>query len=583
MSYHALARKWRPQRFTELVGQDHVVRALKHALKENKLHHALLFSGTRGVGKTTLGRLVSKGLNCEQGVTAEPCGECRNCLEIDQGRFVDLIEVDAASRTGVDDTRELLENVQYAPAHGRRKVYLIDEVHMLSKSAFNALLKTLEEPPPHVQFLLATTDPQKLPVTVLSRCLQFHLKRLPQQEIQQQLQTVLEKEGIESEPAALSHLARAADGSMRDGLSLLDQAIAFGGGAVRAADVVEMLGSIERDDVLSLLDLLASGEAAGLPEILHKLDEQGPDYELVLDELSTSLQQVALIQVVPGVRLSDDQEVHRAAYERLAASINAEDIQLYYQMVISSKRDFDYAPSPRLGFEMLMLRLLAFRPAMTAESGSATPTPASGRRPAPAAVDRTSPVEAARAAVAGGRNSSEPAATDRGSAQTAAERPDSAAATVSELPKQNGHAPDTGSAKQQTQLSLSKTNAENWPALAGGLPLQGMSSELARQCGWGGYQDDVVTLLLAPSLEHLQRARNCEELEQALSDMAGQPLKLKIEVQTHALPTATDCDAQAQAERMAAAEQALSDDPNVRALQERFGASIHPGSVEPLN
>ncbi len=301
MSYLVLARKWRPRRFDEMVGQEHVLRALINALDTDRVHHAFLFTGTRGVGKTTIARILAKSLNCEKGVSSVPCGECAACREIDEGRFVDLIEVDAASRTKVDDTRELLDNVQYSPTRGRFKVYLIDEVHMLSNHSFNALLKTLEEPPPHVKFLLATTDPQKLPVTVLSRCLQFNLKRLSPALIGDRLKFILEQEKVAYEPAAIRLLARAADGSLRDGLSLLDQMLAFGGGKVGETDARAMLGSIDRDHVARLLDRLAEGDAEGLMACVAAMDEHGPDYAQVLDELASLLQKVALRQAVPGL------------------------------------------------------------------------------------------------------------------------------------------------------------------------------------------------------------------------------------------------------------------------------------------
>ncbi len=562
MSYYALARKWRPRQFSELVGQEHVVRALRHALEQNKLHHALLFSGTRGVGKTTLGRLVSKGLNCDQGITAEPCGTCQSCKEIDEGRFVDLIEVDAASRTGVDDTRELLDNVQYAPARGRRKVYLIDEVHMLSKSAFNALLKTLEEPPGHVQFLLATTDPQKLPVTVLSRCLQFHLKRLPQGEIQQQLANILEKEAVEYEPAALSQLARAADGSMRDGLSLLDQSIAFGGGGVKAAEVAEMLGSIERAEVLALLRMLADADARILPDLLASLDEQAPDYALVLDELAASLQQLALLQVVPDAALPEDLQQYQDDFIALSQAMSPEDAQLFYQIAVNGKRDMPYAPNPRTGFEMLLLRMLAFREVLGGTGAAARHEP-----PVAPASRRSEVTASAHAPVTStaGRQAPEPV--------SAPVVPAEAPVVSAEVPRPPERSPNGA--------KLSSLDIESWPAYVANLSLVGLSGELVRQCAWGSYVDKRLTLKLAPSFENLQTDRYRKQVEEALQTETGEALSLKIEVTEHDLPTAAQCDAQAQAERMEQAEQSLLEDPNVRALQERFGASIHPGSVKP--
>ncbi len=370
MSYQVLARKWRPRSFAEIVGQEHVLKALINALDNNRLHHAFLFAGTRGVGKTTIARILAKSLNCEKGVSSKPCGECNACLEIDAGRFVDLIEVDAASRTKVDDTRELLDNVQYAPSRGRYKVYLIDEVHMLSNHSFNALLKTLEEPPPHVKFLLATTDPQKLPVTVLSRCLQFNLKRLPVSLIDGHLKRILDAENIEFEPAAIALIAAAADGSIRDALSILDQAIAYCGGKLRESEVRAMLGTIEQTHVFSLLDAIAGRDGIKLLQTIAKLDEMAPDYELVLSDIASFLQRLAVVKAVPDM-LKEFSEAHeiRALHERLAA----EDIQLFYQIALLGKRDLALAASPRSGFEMTLLRMLAFTPASLKAKNSGTP------------------------------------------------------------------------------------------------------------------------------------------------------------------------------------------------------------------
>ena len=361
MSYLVLARKWRPKNFADTVGQEHVLRALVNALESGRLHHAYLFAGTRGVGKTTIARILAKALNCETGVTAEPCGICPACREIDEGRFVDLIEVDAASRTKVDDTRDLLDNVQYAPARGRYKVYLIDEVHMLSKSSFNALLKTLEEPPPHVKFLLATTDPQKLPVTVLSRCLQFNLTRLTPRLIQDRLATICEAEDVRADGPALAQIARAADGSLRDALSLLDQAIAYCGGAIEEEPVSIMLGTIDRDHVSRLIDLLADDDAAGLIDAVARIDTQFPDYARLLQDLARVLQKIAVFQVVGKIDSADDVDEERLA--DLAARMAPADVQLFYQMALLGRRDLPLAPDPRSGVEMALLRMLAFRPA----------------------------------------------------------------------------------------------------------------------------------------------------------------------------------------------------------------------------
>lgn len=366
MSYQVLARKWRPRSFREMVGQTHVLKALINALDNQRLHHAYLFTGTRGVGKTTIARIIAKCLNCETGVSSTPCGQCSVCREIDEGRFVDLIEVDAASRTKVEDTRELLDNVQYAPSRGRYKVYLIDEVHMLSSHSFNALLKTLEEPPPHVKFLLATTDPQKLPVTILSRCLQFSLKNMPPERVVEHLTHVLGVENVPFEEDALWLLGRAADGSMRDAMSLTDQAIAFGEGKVLAADVRAMLGTLDHGQVYGVLQALLEGDARALLEAVRHLAEQGPDWAGVLAEMLNVLHRVAIAQALPEA--VDNGQGDRDRVLALAQALPAEDVQFYYQMGLIGRRDLPLAPDPRSGFEMVLLRMLAFRPADTGDA-----------------------------------------------------------------------------------------------------------------------------------------------------------------------------------------------------------------------
>lgn len=360
MEYQVLARKYRPKTFSSMMGQEHVLKALANALETERLHHAYLFTGTRGVGKTTVARVLAKALNCEQGISANPCGECAACQEIDQGRFVDLIEVDAASRTRVEDTRELLDNVQYAPTRGRFKIYLIDEVHMLSGHSFNALLKTLEEPPPHVKFLLATTDPQKLPVTILSRCLQFNLKRLNIEQLEQQMQTILHAENIAYEAPVLKPLAIAADGSMRDALSLLDQAIAYCNGTPNLADVEAMLGTVQNDRIFNLLVALANNDGSELIAQSRQLAEQGLDVNTILAELINTLQRIALCQMVPDIL--DDSYGDKILIEQLAQAISAEDVQLYYQIALNGRKDLPFSPQPQGGFEMILLRMLAFRP-----------------------------------------------------------------------------------------------------------------------------------------------------------------------------------------------------------------------------
>ena len=383
MSYQVLARKWRPRKFAELVGQEHVVRALTNALDTGRMHHAYLFTGTRGVGKTTIARIFAKSLNCERGQSADPCGECSVCTSVDEGRFVDLLEIDAASNTGVDDVREVIENAQYAPSRGRFKVYLVDEVHMLSRNAFNALLKTLEEPPPHVKFLLATTDPQKLPVTVLSRCLKFNLKRLLPEQISGQMRHILGAENIAYDDSAIGELARAADGSLRDGLSLLDQAIAYGGGALHADDVRTMLGSVARGQVLGVLDALAAGDGERLLAECTQIASYSPDFGGVLDDLASVLHRLQLIQLIPVYKPEEGSD-DDSALVSLAARMTPEDVQLYYQIATSGRRDLSIAPDARTGFEMAMLRMLAFRPDDGAPAARTAQRPAGTSQPAAA-------------------------------------------------------------------------------------------------------------------------------------------------------------------------------------------------------
>ncbi|HNR22469.1 MAG TPA: DNA polymerase III subunit gamma/tau [Steroidobacteraceae bacterium] len=520
MSYTALARKWRPKRFAEMVGQQHVLQALANALAGGRVHHAFLFTGTRGVGKTSVARILARCLNCETGVTAEPCGECSACRAIDEGRFIDLIEVDAASRAKVDETRELLENVQYAPSAGRYKVYLIDEVHMLSQHSFNALLKTLEEPPPHVKFLLATTDPQRLPVTVLSRCLQFSLKRLPVNLIAARMAEILEAEGIGFEAPALTLLAHAADGSMRDGLSLLDQLIAFGGGSVTTTAAREMLGTIDRERVAAILDALATGDARRVIDAAHALEEWAPDYGAVLDELAGVLVQVALRQAVPDYDLSELPDA--ALVERLAATVPAEDVQLYYQTAIIGRRDLPLAPDPRTGFDMVLLRMLAFR--LPGDGAVAKP----GAQPAPAV----------RTAVA---------------------------------PNTRGAAP----------VGDDALSAAGWPQLVASLDLSGLARQFAAHCAFLGRQGRLVRLGLDARHAAMRTPTQEDRLARALSRRLGETVRLEIEVVEGELPTpAADRERESAAD-LEAARATLAGDPAVRALQEKFGATLHPESVRP--
>lgn len=390
MTYQVLARKWRPRTFADMVGQGHVLKALANALDSNRLHHAYLFTGTRGVGKTTLGRILAKCLNCEQGVSSKPCGTCSACTSIDEGRFVDLIEVDAASRSKVDETRELMDNVQYAPTAARFKVYLIDEVHMFSGHSFNALLKTLEEPPPHVKFLLATTEPKKVPVTILSRCLQFNLKHLTPEQIAGQLGTIVGRESVVADEESVKLIAEAANGSMRDALSLLDQAIAFGGGKLQALQVREMLGTIDSTELTGLLGSLAAGDGAQLLERADRIAEHNPDYDAILAGILALLHDVAVAQALPGSRDSLD-----AAAGELADLLPREDVQLYYQIALNGRRDLQFAPDARIAFEMTLVRMHAFRPLEAGSAAPASPPPASRPAkpgaPAPRAVSAGSP------------------------------------------------------------------------------------------------------------------------------------------------------------------------------------------------
>jgi DNA polymerase III subunit gamma/tau len=553
MSYTALARKWRPKKFSELVGQEHVRRALVNALGSGRVHHAFLFTGTRGVGKTTIARIFAKCLNCETGVTPEPCGVCASCREIDAGRFPDLLEVDAASRTKVDDTRELLDNVQYAPARGRYKVYLVDEVHMLSAHSFNALLKTLEEPPPHVKFLLATTDPQKLPVTVLSRCLQFNLKRLPSAEIAAQLRRILTAEGVESEPAAVTLLAQAADGSMRDALSLLDQLIAFGAGKAGEAEARAMLGTVSRDHVVRLAELLARADPRELLQGAQALEEFAPDYAQLLDAFAGLLVRVGLRQAVSGYEA--DELYAPELLERLARALTPEDVQLFYQTAITGKRDLALAPDPKSGFEMTLLRMLAFRPALEpalAWSGSA----AGEQRSGPHSGTTGSAADSSVAA---------PAGTGTGAARSAG----SAVA---------GNAP--GAAAGNAPGATAPTA---WTTIVSQLELTGAARQLAHHCVFIGRQGAVVRLALDPRNQLVRTAATEEKLAQALSRYFGATVRLEFqagtakEVETPALLARRASEAE-----LAAARRAFEEDPGVKGLRERFGASVLPETVRPV-
>ena len=543
MSYQVLARKWRPKRFAELVGQEHVVRALSNALDSDRMHHAFLFTGTRGVGKTTIARIFAKSLNCERGQSSTPCGECGACVDIDAGRFVDLLEIDAASNTGIDDVRDVIENAQYSPARGRFKVYLIDEVHMLSKPAFNALLKTLEEPPPHVKFLLATTDPQKLPVTVLSRCLKFNLKRLLPAQITGQMRHILDAEGIVFEGDALAELARAADGSLRDGLSLLDQAIAYGAGSVRAADVRAMLGTIERGRVFALLNAVHAGDGAALLAEIDRLAEFSPDFAGVLDEVAAVLHRVQLKQLVSGYSAPDEGD--DAGIDALAAALVPEATQLYYQIAISGRRDLPLAPTPRAGFEMVLLRMLAFRPVVAAETPrqpSASAQPGSTSQALPA---RTAAPASERPAVSPAR-SPEPA-------------PALAASTPGNKPP---------------------SDLSDWPALIEAAGLRGPVGQLALHASLIAIEGGVVRLALKPVHEHFSAAPLVAMMEQKLSALLGRPLKVRFEKVAVAVDAPAEIAERDRSTRQRAAEESLAGDPGVQSLLREFGGRLLSDSIK---
>ncbi|MCX7091917.1 MAG: DNA polymerase III subunit gamma/tau [Methylobacter sp.] len=534
MNYQVLARKWRPHNFTEVVGQEHVVKSLMNALQHDRLHHAYLFTGTRGVGKTTIARILAKAINCENLQNFNPCGVCSVCRDLDEGRFMDLIEVDAASRTKVEDTRDLLDNAQYAPNQGRYKVYLIDEVHMLSGHSFNALLKTLEEPPPHVKFLLATTDPHKIPITVLSRCLQFNLKRLLPGQIFTQMEFILQQEHIEAEPGALKLLSRAADGSMRDGLSLLDQAIVYGNGKVGAEDVNAMLGTVAQQPVEDILTALSEGDAAAILDKINEIANLSPDFSDVLQQILQALHRIALLQQIPK---AIDPDFDAEMITTLAAKLSPEDVQLYYQIALIGQRDLDLAPDPRSGFEMLMLRMLTFRPVGIAS----TPPVKSDQTPQLINKSQAQPISKPEitepSAIA-------PAKTDR----------------------------DSGA----------QQHSSNWAEMVTAMKISGLTRELAHNCVLENIDDTVCTLLLDPGHKQLRSARTEANLQQALQDYRKAPLKLVITTEKTSLATPAVQLTKQREDRQQAAVDAINSDENIQALKEHLGARIMPGTIEPI-
>ena len=557
MSYQVLARKWRPKSFAELVGQEHVVRALSNALTQQRLHHAYLFTGTRGVGKTTVARILAKALNCETGITAEPCGQCAACVEIDKGRFVDLLELDAASNTGIDNMRDVLDSAQYAPTSGRFKVYIIDEVHMLSKSAFNSMLKTLEEPPEHVKFILATTDPQKVPVTVLSRCLQFNLKQMSPLSIVEHLKTVLSSENISAEPAALQLLARAAQGSMRDALSLLDQAIAYGGNTVHEQEVRAMLGAIDQGYLFSLLQALADQDGAALIAQAEAMEERSLSFDAALGELAALLHQVALAQNIPQAIAEDLPE--RAQLFALAQRISAEQAQLFYQIALLGRRDLALAPDEFAGFTMCLLRMLAFMPQEKAASAASAPTPGVTKVGGSAAVE----------ALANTPTPAPPAPTP-----IAAHHEDSLTEKLQAI--------------QQIRNEVEKNAPAqpafdgDWRALTERLKLSGLAKVLAQHCELSSHDEHSMRLSVPQAHKHLLEAAYQEKLKTTLRGHFGRHFQVHFDIGGSASNTPAHQLNLEKASRQAQAEEAIQNDEFVRELVDSFGAQIVPSSIKPI-
>lgn len=556
MSYLVLARKWRPKTFSEVIGQQHVMRALINGLDQDRLHHAFLFTGTRGVGKTTLARILAKSLNCEKGVSSTPCGECDSCSEIDAGRFVDLIEVDAASRTKVEDTRELLDNVQYAPSRGRYKVYLIDEVHMLSTHSFNALLKTLEEPPPHVKFLFATTDPEKLPVTILSRCLQFTLRRIEPLQISDYLATILKQEKIKFTPPALTEIARAADGSMRDALSLLDQAISFGAGAVNTDNVHEMLGTLNQQQVLHILEALRDQAGSALMAQAKELAAQGRDFTYSLDALLSALQRLATLQAIPN--MEDDNSPDLAAYRELSRQFTPENVQLFYQIALHGKRDLPFAADPQSGFEMTLLRMLQFQPREMADA-IATPT---------VATAKAAPVEKVATEA---EPTAEPTETKSASTGTNVVEEN---AIISEAVSEPSPTPSKG-------LAL---NAENWHSIAATLPLKSFARQLVDNAVFTEFDGSKLTIEIESKYDHVNNEKARDKVQEQLAVYLGEALSLIVnssealsgDKQTIAKQKKSSIEQQQKQ-----AQDAIHNDPTIDELQQAFGAEVIENSIKP--
>ena len=620
MSYQALARKWRPKTFDEVTGQEHVVSALVNALDNQRIHHAFLFAGTRGVGKTTLARIFAKALNCEQGIGSTPCGQCVPCQGVDQGNFIDLIEVDAASRTKVDDTRELLDNVQYTPSQGRFKIYLIDEVHMLSTHSFNALLKTLEEPPEHVKFLLATTDPQKLPTTILSRCIQFNLKAMDIGRLTAQLEKIVEAEGVKYDAAALLILARSADGSVRDALSLLDQGIAFGNGEVNSEQMRAMLGMIDDQFIHQLLARICRGEAAAALETVAEMAQRSVDFSTALDEVLSTLHDLSLYQLNP--QAVEWKGVDSSALAELAQQADAELLQLLYQIALIGKRDLPLAPDPRSGFEMVVLRMIAFRPEQAAGGSSPGPGPAPGKTPTGVAKNRQPAAPAAPAAAQGtptqptppppaeptGRNDTAYPPTDQIRADAVSEAASGGRAVasgngagagtgadgkvVSEARKQPAEADAAPDPAADSRAPAGETLAQlldgaRWAACVERSGLNGLTREMMLHMLPESVDGNTLRLRLDADKTALLDDSRLKKVEQHLAERFSLPVKLEVTTAPSGAapnaPTETPAQRQARAQReeQQAAVQAFQHDPKVQELVDLFDAEIVSDSIRP--
>lgn len=574
MSYQVLARKWRPKSFREMVGQEHVLQALVNALDRDRLHHAYLFTGTRGVGKTTIARILAKCLNCEAGVSSEPCGSCSSCLEIAEGRSVDLLEVDAASRTKVEDTRELLDNVQYAPTRSRYKIYLIDEVHMLSSHSFNALLKTLEEPPPHVKFLLATTDPQKLPATVLSRCLQFNLKNMPPEQIVGHLGMVLEQEMVSFEEPALWLLGRAAAGSMRDALSLTDQAIAFGSGKVNEADVRSMLGSVDLGHVFELLEAVSASNPADVLAVVQRMSEFAPDFEGSLDELLSLIHRVATAQVVPDAIDNSWGDAERVG--QIAATIGAEDAQLFYQIALNGKRDIALSPDPRRGFEMILLRMLAFRPAAVIDESLRPEDLKVLESPPVAGEEDSAPVkklpEVLCAPVAKSPEVSAVFASVEASIEPGVE--------TTEVEPAPG---DTSPGSASGGMLLQDLTRESWWQLLEQLGLTGMMFNIASHCELHRCEGRDLAFVLDRRHAALFNDSHSDKLRLALQNYFGFAVAVSVVLGDPVSETPAMRLNRLATERQAEAVVAIESDPQLQALIVRFDGELDHSSIHPTD